>query len=137
MINMTDDVRIFAGCLTGRYDWPTEPTNVIEGQRLVSALSHIEVEVQQRFDDEVRPAFFCKERHQVIHKPFMGLNRAKAAVLEAAILVSRLDRLSTEKVDAEIDYLKIAIDKTAGEDEREAWDWLLDRIKTYREENAA
>ena len=137
VINMTDDVRIFAGCLTGRRDWPTEPTNVIEGQRLVSALGHIEVEVQQRFDDEVRPTFFCKERHRVIHKPFMGLNRAKAAVLEAAILVSRLDRLSAEKVDAEIDYLKIAIDKTAGEDETEAWGWLMDRIKTYREENAA
>jgi len=137
VINMTDDVRIFAGCLTGRRDWPTKPTDVIEGQRLVSALSHIEVEVKQRVDDEVRPTFLCEERHQVMHTPFMGLNRAKAAILEAAILVSRLDRLSADKIDAEIDYLRIAIDKTAGEDEIEAWDWLMDRIKTYREENAA
>ena len=25
VVNYTDDVRIFAGCLTGRYDWPTVP----------------------------------------------------------------------------------------------------------------
>ena len=26
----TDDVRVFAGCLTGRHDWPTVPADEIE-----------------------------------------------------------------------------------------------------------
>jgi hypothetical protein len=65
----------------------------------------------------------------------MGLNRAKAAVLEAAVLVSRLHMLPDEKIDNEIKYLQIAIDKTAGEHEVEAWGWLMNRIKTFREQN--
>ena len=66
----------------------------------------------------------------------MGLNRAKAAVLEAAVLVSRLHMLPDEKIDNEIEYLQIAIDKTASEHELEAWGWLMERIRTFREQNA-
>ena len=135
VINMTDDVRIFAGCLTGHYDWPTVNTSSIEGKRLKAALSHIEIEVARQEDDEIRPVFYCQEKYQENHAPFMGLNRAKAAVLEAAVLVSRLHMLPDEKIDNEIKYLQIAIDKTASEHELEAWGWLMNRIKTFREQN--
>ena len=136
VINMTDDVRVFAGCLTGHYDWPTVDTSVIDGKRLTAALSHIEIEVANQEGDDIRPVFYCSAKHQQTHAPFMGLNRAKAAVLEAAVLVSRLHMLPDEKIDSEIEYLKIAIDKTASEHELEAWAWLMDRIKTFREQNA-
>ncbi len=137
VINMTDDVRIFAGCLTGHYDWPTKNTSVVNGKRLEAALSHIEVEVIRQGGDDIRPVFYCHEKYQEIHAPFMGLNRAKAAVLEAAVLVSRLHMLPDEKIDSEIEYLQIAIDKTASEQELEAWGWLMNRIKTFREQNAS
>ncbi len=137
VINMTDDVRIFAGCLTGHYDWPTVDVSVINGKRLEAALSHIEVEVVRQKGDDIRPVFYCHVKCQEIHAPFMGLNRAKAAVLEAAVLVSRLHMLSDEKIDSEIEYLQIAIDKTASENELEAWGWLMNRIKTFREQNVS
>ncbi len=57
--------------------------------------------------------------------------------MEAAILVSRLHMLPAEKIDSEIEYLKIAIDKTAGDEELEAWGWLMERIKIFREQNNA
>jgi len=136
VINMTDDVRIFAGCLTGHYDWPTINTSAIKGKRLAAALSHIEIEVVHQKGDEIRPVFYCSEKHQETHAPFMGLNRAKAAVIEVAVLVSRLHMLTDEKIDNEIAYLQIAIDKTASEHELEAWGWLMDRIKNFREQNA-
>jgi hypothetical protein len=66
------------------------------------------------------------------HRPFRGFNRAQGAVLECAILVSRLHMLPAEKIDAELAYLQIAIDKTAGAEEREAWSWLLERIAAFR-----
>ncbi len=135
VINMIDDVRIFAGCLTGHYDWPVVSTMVIDGKRLEAALSHIEIEVEYQRGDNIRPVFYCSEKHQETHAPFMGLNRAKAAVLEAAVLVSRLHMLPEKKIDDEIEYLQIAIDKTASEHELEAWNWLMDRIKTFREQN--
>ncbi len=132
VINMTDDVAAIAGCLTGRRDWPLVPVQHIEGARLESALAHIEARVQTVEEDDVRPRFFCDIVHRETHAPFMGFNRAQAAVLEAAILVSRLHMLPMEKIDREVEYLKIAIDKTAGERERMAWSWLMERIEAHR-----
>ena len=137
VVNLTDDVRVFAGCLTGRYDWPTVPATVITGQRLENTLGHLELEVKKKDDDELRPRFFCEIKHQEIHRPFMGFNRAQAAVLELAILVSRLHMLPPEKIDTEIKYLEIALEKTAGNDEIEAWGWLMNRITEYRLQQAA
>jgi hypothetical protein len=42
--------------------------------------------------------------------------------------------LPAEKIDAEIAYLRIALDKTAGPVEREAWNWLMARIGQHRRE---
>jgi len=64
--------------------------------------------------------------------PFQGFNRAQAAVIEAAILVSRLHMLPRHKVEAEMAYLAIAIAKTAGPAEQEAWNWLTEKVQaTY------
>lgn len=124
VVNLTDDVRVFAGCLTGRRDWPTVPAEHVAGARLAAALTHRELRVERTEDDPLRPRFFCRDVHHASHAPFAGFNRAQAAVLEAAILVSRLDRLDRDKIERERAYLQIAIDKTAGAHEREAWGWL-------------
>ena len=137
VINLTDDVTIFAGCLTGRSRWPTHPAEVVAGGVLDAALAHIEVEVDRHEDDDVRPRFHCRVVHRAIHGPFTGFNRAQAAVLEAAILVSRLERLPAERIDREIEYLRVAVEKTAGERERTAWGWLLERIAQQRRNSAA
>ncbi len=137
VINYTDDVRVFAGCLTGRYEWPTVAAARIKGQRLQVALAHIEVKVERINEDELRPGFICNIVYQETHAPFQGLNRAKAAVLEAAILVSRLHMLPAEKIDAELKYLEIAMEKTAGPEELEAWDWLMEKVRQFRLQEAA
>ena len=40
--------------------------------------------------------------------------------------------LPVEKVEAELKYLDIAISKTAGPIELEAWGWLMERIDHWR-----
>ena len=127
--NYVDDVRIIAGCLTGRRDWPTTPARHVRPPRLAAALTHEELRVIEVHDDSQRPRFRCRVLHREMHAPFLGFNRAQAAVIEAAILVSRLFMLPREKVERELDYLRIAIDKTAGEKEQEAWEWLMERIR--------
>jgi hypothetical protein len=82
-------------------------------------------------EDEQRPRFRCRVVHRAVHAPFEGFNRAKAAVVEAAILVSRLGMLPREKVEQEIAYLQIAVSKTAGPAEQEAWSWLMEKIDAY------
>jgi hypothetical protein len=69
--------------------------------------------------------------HEAAHAPAPGFNRAQAAVIEAAILTSRLHMLPPEKIRAELAYLTIAISKTAGAREQEAWDWLMARIDAH------
>ncbi len=132
VINYCDDVRVFAGCLTGRRDWPLTAAEKINGQVLQCALAHTEVELVRIEDDPTRPKLFCKAVHTVNHAPFKGFNRAQFSVLEAAILISRLNRLPIVKIESEIDYLRIGIEKTAGEREWEAWDWLMAVIEDYK-----
>ena len=88
--NYTDDVRIIAGCLTGRREWPLAVSRRVAPPRLAGALTHAEMEVVAVDDDAQRPRFHCRVIHREMHSPFQGFNRAQAAVLEAAILVSRL-----------------------------------------------
>jgi uncharacterized protein len=129
--NYTDDVRIFAGCLTGRHEWPTVACDHIPVQRLAGALAHAELAVDSVTEDETRPRFHCRVLRVVTHTAFLGFNRAQAAVIEAAILVSRLDMLPRDKIEKEIGYLQIAVGKTAGAAEQEAWQWLMDRIEAW------
>jgi hypothetical protein len=129
--NYTDDVRIFAGCLTGRKDWPTVAVKGVAVPRLRAALAHSVLEVVRIEDDGVRPRHFCRVLSEEMHAPFTGFNRAKAAVVELAILVSRLGILPRDKVETEIGYLSIAIEKTGGEEEREAWGWLMHRVTDH------
>jgi len=128
----TDDVRVFAGCLTGRKDWPTRAADTIKGVVLEGAVSHWELAVDAVTEDDVRPRFACRIVHVGNHRPWEGFNRAQGAVLECAVLVSRLKMLPPEKIEAELKYLEIAISKTAGPREQEAWDWLMERIAAWR-----
>jgi uncharacterized protein len=129
--NHTDDVRIFAGCLTGRHDWPTRASDNVPVPRLTGALAHTELAVVGVAEDEQRPRFQCAVVSRGVHAPFAGFNRAQAAVIEAAILVSRLHMLPREKIETEIGYLKTAIEKTAGAQETEAWTWLMEAIRAH------
>jgi hypothetical protein len=131
VLNFTDDVLIVAGCLTGRRDWPVIPIEGFDAWRLRDTLTHQVLSVTRVEDDKTRPRFFCDVEQEVIHGPYKGFNRAQAAVIEAAILVSRLDWLAPEKLDTEMRYLKNAMDKTAGPRERQAWEWLRAAVNAH------
>lgn len=132
-VNFSDDARVFSGCVTKRRrDWPTEPASRVASVRLSGALAVHEVEVA-RVEDGERPKLYCRTVHAETLRPFLGLNRAIAAVVEGAVLVSRLAMLPADRIDREFAYLQIAIDHTAGPDELEAWAWLTDAVAAHRE----
>lgn len=130
--NYTDDVLVFAGCLTGRRDWLTRPAVKIPGAVLEQTLAHAELKVVAVTEDQLRPRFRCTAVHEESHRPFHGFNRAQVAVVEAAILVSRLHLLPFDRVEREIAYLQTAIDKTAGPRERQAWSWMMEKIANHK-----
>jgi hypothetical protein len=134
VLNLLTDPRVFAGCVTGRRQWPLVPADKVKGMRLQAALAHVELTLAKRRDDAQRPVLQMDRTHEVTHAPYIGFNRAQAAVIELAVLVTRLHMLPAEKIDSEMAYLQIAIDKTSGPHEREAWGWLRDAVATYRAE---
>ena len=129
--NFTDDVRVFAGCLTGRAQWPTAACDKIPIARLAKTLTHCELAVDHVSEDEQRPRFHCRVVYTAAHEPFRGFNRAQAAVIEAAILVSRLRLLPRERIEKELAYLHSALSKTASTAEEEAWNWLMDAVQAH------
>jgi hypothetical protein len=132
VLNLLTDVRVFAGCVTGHRQWPTLPVPEVAGVRLACALGHVALRLAETRDDPQRPVLRLARVQTAQHAPFIGFNRAQAAVVEGAVLVSRLHMLSAEKIDSEMRYLQIAIDKTAGPDELEAWGWLQQAIAQHR-----
>jgi hypothetical protein len=129
-INTTDDVRVFAGALTGRRNFPMQ--NKAGALVLESALVYKTLKLEKVKDDTQRPQLYFKVLKEEMLKPFQGYNRAQAAVVELCVLVSRLNMLPIEKINSEIDYLRIAIEKTAGDKELEAWAWLVEAVENHR-----
>ena len=132
VLNIVADTRVFAGAVTGRRSWPLQPAERVEGVRLSCALNHVELELAELQDDPQRPVLRMARVFEASHAPYIGFNRAQAAVIEGAILVSRLRMLPAAKVDAEMAYLQIAIDKTASAEEHEAWGWLTEAVARHR-----
>ncbi len=134
VLNIVTDTRVFATCVTGRRDpalLRLLPAQQIPGQRLANALRHLELQLAERQDDAQRPVLQMAVVQAVDHAPFIGLNRAQAAVIEGAVLVSRLHLLAPEKIAREMAYLQIAIDKTASATEHEAWRWLCQAVARH------
>ena len=129
--NLTDDARIFAGCLTGRRDWPLVPTAPGYPPRLANTLSAWRLDVVETREHEQRPRFVCRVIAKEAHAAFEGFNRAFAAVIEAAVMASRLDMIPRSEIEAEFARLKIVVAKTAGPREVEAFNWLEAKVAAH------
>ena len=128
VINFTDDVNIFVDTLLGKSNFKIKSTKEIKSFYLENALSYVEVKVTKFIENKIRPKFECKILKETSLGSFKGFNRAQLSVIEAAILVSRIKILPVTKIKKEINYLKIAVDKTAGKKEKIAWTKLIKKI---------
>ncbi len=124
VVNFTDNVLVFARCALGEAPFRTFPARKIRGTVLADTChwKEFEVETADRIQDRAR--FLCRVVEEGRVRDFVGLNRAKHAVIEAAIAASRIPWLGGEAVALQIEALAPLIDKTAGPQEREAFDFL-------------
>ena len=136
-INFIDDVRVFAGIVSRhKKDWELSARTDLEiVPNLTLTNTFYNVTVNEYQEDDKRPNIICDIKDSAILKPFLGFNRAQFSIIEAAVLLSRLGMISIEKIDREIEYLKIGIDKTAGPHELEAWGWIQDKILSYKKDS--
>jgi hypothetical protein len=62
-------------------------------------------------------------------REFLGLNRARHAVLEASILASRVRLLDAAEIRAELRRLQVLVDKTGGARERDAMEYVRRHVR--------
>ena len=129
VVNLTDDILLFSQAALGDPHPPTRPAASIEGAVLDDACSWREVRVEAIDDRDDRARVSTVVVGRGIGREFLGLNRARHAVLEASILASRARMLDAGDVEAELGRLQVLVDKTAGPREREAMDYVTQRLR--------
>ena len=135
VMNIVTDVRVFAGVVTGRSNFNLVALPCNKGFFLKDALSYLTLSLAEIHDDEIRSTLYMNKVDVIHLSSFKGFNRAQAAIIEASVLMSRLDLLSQDKIKQEIKYLEIAISKTAGKKEIQAWEWLMEKYENHCKEN--
>ena len=130
VVNLTDDVRVFARAAVSNPRYATVPATVVSGVVLADCCSWREVEVRSIDSTPPRSRIETAVVHRCVRREFIGFNRARHAVIEAAIHVTRLHILPRSFVDAELARLQVIVDKTAGADELEAMALLAEHVRS-------
>jgi uncharacterized protein len=137
VVNLTDDVRVFARAAISNPEYPTIPAVVVRGVVLADCCTWRELRVRSIDNTPPRSRIETAVVHRGAHREFVGFNRACHAVLETAIYATRLHLLPREFVESEVARLQTIVDKTAGPREFEAMAILTDYIRSTRPEPAA
>jgi hypothetical protein len=124
VVNLTDDILLFSQAALGDPRPPTRPAASIVGAVLDDACSWREVRVEAIDDSADRAHVTTVVVDRGTGREFLGLNRARHAVLEASILASRARWLAAEEIRAELSRLQVLVDKTAGPRERDAMGYV-------------
>lgn len=130
VVNLTDDVRLFARAAIANPDYPTVAAATVRGVVLADCCSWRELEVRSIDSTPPRSRIETAVVHRGTRREFVGFNRAAHAVLEAAIYATRLHLLPREFVESEMARLRVIVDKTAGPREFEAMALLSEHIRS-------
>ena len=130
VVNLIDDVRVFAKAAISNPAYETVPAQVVRGVALAGACSWRELEVTGIDSTPPRSRIDTRTVHRQVRREFIGFNRARHAVLETAIYATRVHLLAREYLLSEVDRLQVIVDKTAGPREFEAMALLVEYIRS-------
>jgi hypothetical protein len=130
VVNLTDDAMLFAQGAISSPQFPFLPATIVKGAVLEAACSWRELRVVTIDATPPRSRIEAQVVHRGTRREFIGFNRARHAVLEAAILATRTHLLPAEQIREEYARLQVVVDKTAGPREREAMDLLTQYVRS-------
>jgi hypothetical protein len=131
VLHVTDDVELFARAAVGRLaELPRlVVAKAVDGVILEDACRWFAFRVVSLDDREARTEIVAETVDQGRFRDFFGFNRAKHAVIEAAILATRIDFLDANYIHGEFDRLAAPIEKTGGHQERNAFAFLRQYVR--------
>jgi len=131
IFHITDDVEMLARCAVGTS--PVSPTvtaaTSVGGWILSDSCRWYAFRAIDIDDEEPRTTIRCEIVDRGKIRDFFGFNRAKHAVLEAAILATRVHLLPREEILREFARLEILVQKTAGDQEERAFEFLKEYVQ--------
>jgi uncharacterized protein len=128
VVHVVDDALLLAKAVVGKANDAQSRFIDDSGFVLLQACHWYALSIVSWDISQPRAVAICRVESSGNQQPFFGWNRAKHAVVELAILTSRVGMLESEFIQAEIERLRILIDKTAGESETEAFQLLVEYI---------
>lgn len=131
VLHVTDDVNLFARAAVGRLQEPPRflPAKAIDGVILADACRWYALRVESLDDSDERTAIVARVVDRGRLREFFGFNRAKHAVIEAAILATRIDWLDAGHIGDEFARLAVIVDKTGGHQEHSAFGFLQEYVR--------
>ena len=129
VVNLTDDILLFAQAALGDPQPPTRRAAAIDGAILADACSWREVTVEAIDTSGPRARVTTRVVATGAGREFLGFNRARHAVLEASIIASRAHLVPAAEIGAELARLQVLVDKTAGPREREAMELVRGHVR--------
>ena len=130
VLHITDDVQTFSLAAVGKLNSPPETVDaeLIEGKILANACRYHEFKVTFTEESPPRALFKCSVVRSDRLRDFIGFNRAKHAIIEIAILATRVDFLPAELITEKFSEAKTTVEKTGGDSERRAFKFLQDYV---------
>ena len=130
VFHVCDDVLLLARIVAGCLEPPPEsrPAEVVTGRVLMAACRAWEFRVESVDASRERVEIEVRVVAEHVGRPFLGFHRAAHAVVEAAILVTRLHILGPGEVGRQLAHLRPLVEKTGGPREREAFAVLEARL---------
>ena len=123
VLHVTDDVELFARAAVGRLEKlpPLRPAEAVDGVILADACRWYAFRVESLDDRAERTQIVARVVDRGRQRDFFGFNRAKHAVVEAAILATRIGLLDADHIRGEFARLSVLVEKTGGQQEQRAF----------------
>jgi hypothetical protein len=131
VFHVTDDVDLVARAAIGRLEPAPRviPARAVAGAVLADACRWYAFEVESLDESAERTSLVARIVDRGVQREFFGFNRAKHAVVEAAILATRVHLLDAEQILAEFERLALPVAKTGAAAEVHAFTLLGDYVQ--------
>ena len=131
VLHVTDDVLLLARAAVGAVEPVPEVVRAerILGYILRDACRYYEFRVTAIDDRDDRVTIEAETVYRGRFRDFFGFNRAKHAVVEAAILATRIALLPAEEIAQEFRKLAVLVQKTGGAQEHAAFQFLREYVE--------
>jgi hypothetical protein len=135
VFHVTDDVLLLARAAVGRLDPLPElvPAAAVEGWILADCCRWFALRVESIDDSGPRAALMVKVVDRGRVRDYFGLNRAKHAIVEAAILATRTHLVTPQEILSELARARVLVKKTGGAKEREALELIEQHLERVAE----